>query len=235
MNKYIAFDIETAKDVPGTDFNWKPHRPLGISCIASLATGDDEPTAWFSRNEADQPAKQMSQADVADFVKHLVDATQKGFAILTWNGLSFDFDILAEESGMSMECKQLALKHVDMMFHIVCEKGFPVGLAAAADGLQVPGKLDGVLGIDAPSLWAKGEHDKVLEYVKQDVRMTLAVAEKAAQQKKFQWKTRKGTISHMPLRNGWFTVETAMQLPLPDTSWMTDPPSRSSFSSWLNE
>jgi hypothetical protein len=235
MNKYIAFDIETAKDVPGTDFDWKPHRPLGISCIASLATGDEEPTAWFSRDAADQPAKQMSQADVAAFVKHLFYATQNGFAVLTWNGLSFDFDILAEESGMSMECKQLAREHVDMMFHIVCEKGFPVGLAAAADGLQVPGKLEGVLGIDAPSLWAKGEHDKVLEYVKQDVRMTLAVAEKSAQQKKFQWKTRKGTISQMPLRSGWFTVEKAMQRPLPDTSWMTDPPSRSSFSSWIQE
>jgi hypothetical protein len=28
--KYLAFDIETAKDVPEADFNWKPHRPLGI-------------------------------------------------------------------------------------------------------------------------------------------------------------------------------------------------------------
>jgi len=26
--KYLAIDIETAKDVPGEDFNWKPHRPL---------------------------------------------------------------------------------------------------------------------------------------------------------------------------------------------------------------
>ena len=32
---YLAFDIETAKDVPGPDFNWKRHRPLGITCIAS--------------------------------------------------------------------------------------------------------------------------------------------------------------------------------------------------------
>jgi hypothetical protein len=29
--QYLAFDIETAKDVPGDDFNWRPHRPLGIS------------------------------------------------------------------------------------------------------------------------------------------------------------------------------------------------------------
>ena len=42
-HKYLAFDIETAKEVPGPDFNWKAHRPLGITCIASLATGDDEP------------------------------------------------------------------------------------------------------------------------------------------------------------------------------------------------
>ena len=34
--RYLAFDIETAKDVPGDDFNWRPHRPLGIACAATL-------------------------------------------------------------------------------------------------------------------------------------------------------------------------------------------------------
>lgn len=33
--KYLAFDIETAKDIPEADFNWRPSRPLGISCAAA--------------------------------------------------------------------------------------------------------------------------------------------------------------------------------------------------------
>ena len=40
--RYLAFDIETAKDVPGEDFNWRPHRPLGISCAATLASPSSE-------------------------------------------------------------------------------------------------------------------------------------------------------------------------------------------------
>ncbi len=34
--RFVAFDIETAKDVPGEDFNWRPHRPLGISLRSNL-------------------------------------------------------------------------------------------------------------------------------------------------------------------------------------------------------
>ncbi len=37
MTPILAFDIETAKEVPGVDFDWRPHRPLGIACAAYLA------------------------------------------------------------------------------------------------------------------------------------------------------------------------------------------------------
>jgi hypothetical protein len=40
--KFLAFDIETATDVPGDDFNWKPHWPLGISCAATVSTESSE-------------------------------------------------------------------------------------------------------------------------------------------------------------------------------------------------
>lgn len=231
--KYIAFDIETAKEVPGVDFNWKPHRPLGISCIASQSPGDAEPRVWLTREENGSPARQMSRADVAGFVRHLEEGMGQGMLPLSWNGLSFDWDVLAEESGLVETCKKLALAHVDMMFHVVCEKGFPVALRNAASGLRLPGKLAGVEGIDAPGLWAKGKHDTVIEYVCQDVRTTLAVAHESEKRKSFAWTTRKGTVSSMPLAKGWLTVEAALQLPLPDTSWMPQPMKRSDFTSWL--
>ena len=206
--------------------------PLGISCIASLATGDEEPTAWFSRDEADQPAKQMSQADVAAFVKHLFDATQNGFAVLTWNGLSFDFDILAEESGMSMECKQLAREHVDMMFQIFCERGFGVGLNAAARalGLSKPEDVDGSV---APNLWRDGQHDVVLDYVACDCKLTMEVAKMSEETRSFVWITKREKRSKHDLPTGWMTAEQALKLPLPDTSWMDNPWPRSKFTAWL--
>ena len=76
--RYLAFDIETAKEVPGADFNWKPHRPLGISCIASQSTGSDEPRVWMTRSVNETPAQHMSSADVAVFVRHIEDAVRKG-------------------------------------------------------------------------------------------------------------------------------------------------------------
>jgi hypothetical protein len=233
--KYIAFDIETAKEVPGEDFNWKPRRPLGISCVASLSSDSDEPRVWLSRTGQGDPASQMSRVDVGDFVQFLLDAVAEGLVPLSWNGLSFDFDVLAEESGRLDDCRTLARHHVDMMFHVVCEKGFPVALKNAALGLGVAGKLAGVEGINAPTLWTRGQHDLVMDYVKQDVRTTLAVALKAEKQKKFAWTTRKGTTSFMPLPKGWLTVESAAQLPLPDMSWMSSPPKRQSFMSWLSD
>lgn len=47
--KFIAFDIETAADIPGTDFNWRPHRPIGITCAAALASDNPEPVVWHAR------------------------------------------------------------------------------------------------------------------------------------------------------------------------------------------
>ena len=41
--KILAFDIETAADVPGDDFNWKPHRPLEITCAAIVSTESESP------------------------------------------------------------------------------------------------------------------------------------------------------------------------------------------------
>ena len=231
--KYLAFDIETAKDIPGEEFHWKPHRPLGITCIASQSTESDELRIWLTHMDSGTPAPQMVRADVAAFVRYLIGAAAEGFVPLSWNGLAFDFDVVAEESALVEECRMLARDHVDMMFHVVCEKGFPVALKNAASGLGVKGKLAEVEGMDAPSLWASGQYDLVTDYVAQDVRTTLAIALKSESQRSFAWTTRKGTISSMPLPRGWLTVEMAARLPLPDTSWMSDPLSRSDFMSWL--
>ena len=95
--KYLAFDIETAKEIPGVDFNWKPHRPLGITCIATQSIECDEPRHWLSHTSSGTPAAQMTQADVAAFVRYLSSAVTDGFVPLSWNGLAFDFDVIAEE------------------------------------------------------------------------------------------------------------------------------------------
>src|SRR5580698_7699346 len=97
--RFLAFDIETAKDVPGEDFNWRPHRPLGISCAATLASDSDRPLLWHGKARGGKPAAKLSRPEALELAKYLEKMTADGYTVLTWNGLSFDFDILAEESA----------------------------------------------------------------------------------------------------------------------------------------
>ncbi|HLN86248.1 MAG TPA: ribonuclease H-like domain-containing protein [Candidatus Limnocylindrales bacterium] len=231
--KFLAFDIETAKDVPGDDFNWKPHRPLGISCAATLASESEKPRLWYGGAAQSSPSLKMSREESAELVNYLSDRVAEGYTIVTWNGLAFDFDIMAEESSLNAECKKLALAQVDMMFHVFCVKGFPVGLDNAARGSGVKGKPAGMSGIKAPQLWQRGEHQAVLDYVGQDVQTILELALLCEQRKSLYWITQKGIRSECPLESGWLVVEQAMRLPKPDTSWMTKPMLRAHFTAWL--
>lgn len=231
---YLAFDIETAQDVPGDDFNWRPHRPLGISCAATLASNSGQPLLWYGKTRDRLPEKRMSQADAQELVQYLSKMAADGFRIFTWNGLGFDFDILAEESGAAASCRECALGHVDMMFHVFCCLGYPVALDKAAQAMGLPGKLPGVTGVKVPKLWAQGHFKDVLEYVAQDVRTTMQIAQTCEQRRRFEWITRKGTKSSMPLTNGWLTVQEALRLPEPDTSWMSTPLSRRDVTAWFS-
>lgn len=129
--RYLAFDIEIVKPIPDTAQEWKSYRPLGISCAATL-TSEGKLDLWYGANPDGSPADGMSREDAKNLLSFLKQQAQQGYTILTWNGLGFDFDILAEESGMGIACRDLALDHVDMMFHIFCLKGFGVGLDKAA-------------------------------------------------------------------------------------------------------
>ena len=230
--RYLAFDIETAKDVPGEDFNWRPHRPLGITCAATLASDSGDVRLWHGKASAGSPAERMTRADALALVQYLSQMAKDGFTILTWNGLAFDYDILAEESASGGICKECALGHVDMMFHIFCSLGYPVALDKGAQGMGLPGKPGGMTGLQAPKLWAEGRHKEVLDYVSQDVRTAMQVAQGAEQLRRFQWITRKGTKSSLALPKGWLTVHKALKLPEPDTSWMSKPMKRGDFTAW---
>jgi hypothetical protein len=104
----------------------------------------------------------MVESEVRRLVRYLATQVQRGYTILTWNGLGFDFRILAEESGFSRECGDLAVEHVDMMFYVLCRLGFGVGLESAAKGLGVGTKPTGVSGSLIPQLWNEDRHEEVL-------------------------------------------------------------------------
>ena len=233
--KYIAFDIETAKDLPDHVDDLKAYRPLGICCAVTLVQDEDDAQHFFSTDAGGVISAQMSKSDLQSLVGFLLDRVASGYTIVTWNGLGFDFDVLAEESGLVAECSTLAAAHIDMMFHVFCLKGFPVSLSSAAEAIGVQGKTPGIEGAVAPRLWAQGKTNEVLAYSTNDCRMTLDVAIKTEQRGQFSWITRRGKPSSCELIRGqWCTVDQALRLPNPDTSWMDDPWPRSRFTSWMS-
>ena len=228
MNKYLAFDIEIFKTIPEEATDWKQYRPFGISCAAALASDEDKAKLWWSSDNGP-----MSAAECRTMLSYLFTMQAKGYTILTWNGLGFDFDVLAEESGEHYLCAQLALHHVDMFFHVFCLLGYAPGLDKAAKGMGLPGKTEGVDGAKAPELWAAGEYEKVLEYVSQDVRTTLDLALAVEKASRLQWASKNGRLTGTVIPQ-WLPVCKANELPLPDTSWMKDPWQRSKFIGWTN-
>lgn len=252
--KYLAFDIEIAKVFPDDEEDWDKHRPFGISCAATLAIcpgADPSLGLWYGGSNCVEwgpfemlPA-QMDEEDCGDLVQYLANVVYFGYTIVTWNGLGFDFDVLAEEAPENMRglIEELALSHIDIGWQMFCERGFMCGLDSAAKGLGVKGKTEGMSGSLAPKMWAvsRQEQDKVLEYVAQDVRTTAAVYDKLLEVGELSWITKAGT----PSRNPWIpnnicggslmSVEEAGKLSVPNVKWMKDPWKRSKFTSWLTE
>ena len=235
----VAFDLEIAKEVEGND--WSVFRPLGITCAAlhfgrgvsvvdhgALGPGGSKMTAW----------------QVQAFIARMY-ASRRRWTIVTWNGLGFDFDILAEEAcnpTYAAMCSNLALNHIDIGFQMLCERGFMVALNVAAKGLGLHGKTEGMSGDKAPTMWTQGEEQqkKVLEYVEQDVITTLQVYERLVETGKLSWITKAGTPAKYPwepeIRNGrLLTASECLNLPLPDTSWMDEPWPREKFTRWTTQ
>ena len=118
---------------------WHSHRPLGISCAATLRTDDDQPRLWHGGDR-------LSRDEATALVRYLEEQTSQGHTLLTWNGLGFDLDVLAKESGMLVNCRTLAQNHVDMMFHVLCRLGYGVSLDAAARTVAASERFAGWMG-----------------------------------------------------------------------------------------
>ena len=230
--KYLAFDIETAKVLRGSDQDWKSNRPLGISCAATLISDSTEPLLWHGGASRKRPAARMSRQEAVRLVNYLAGQVKRGYTIVTWNGAGFDFDILAEESGMLKECIRLARDHVDMMFHVLCKLGYPISLDSTAKGMDLLGKKAGMTGDLAPRYWAQGRGEKVLEYVTYDVQITLEVAQICESQGCIRWVTRSGKRRKLPLSEGWLPVSLAEKLPIPCNFWMRNQWPRTTFTAW---
>ena len=245
IEKIAAFDLEISKIITPEEFeghDLMDFRPFGISCAAIEFAGVT--TSIAGDIDSIYPTLKMYPKQwtpeecrlTVDGLEYLVSA---GYKLFTWNGVRFDFDVLAEEC-QSEEYKQkviaLTMSHIDIAFTILCARGFTVGLDTAAKGMGVSGKTEGMHGDQAPVLWAKDREsqDEVMAYNKQDAIATMNVARAVGNRGYLQWMSKSGSFSRWTLPTGrLLTVSESLALPLPNTSWMDKPWKREDFTKWM--
>lgn len=234
--KLASFDLEIAAVFSEDVEDWAQQPDLGISCAALASSDSEEVQVWAG-------VPRLDRSEAAEMVHALAEWVESGYTIVTWNGCAFDFRVLAEESGLLAESSSLAWRHVDLMLMVTFSKGHYLGLQKALEGAGLSGKLksvrlsDGSIlrdmdGSKAPHLWAQGEHEAVIAYLKQDVRQQLLLAQSVLDSGSIRWISRSGNLQVVPFSR-LLTVEKCFQLPEPDTSWMTDPPRREQFVGWM--
>ena len=155
MDELVFFDLEIAKSLPEDIDDWREAGPLGISCAATVTSSGEE-KLWYS-SEYGEFLPQMTPRDVSDMAAYMADIAYQGGYIVTWNGLSFDMPVVAEECHdveWYQEFAELSMsRHIDLGFLMHCEKGYFIALDKCAKGLGLHGKTEGMHGALAPILW----------------------------------------------------------------------------------
>ncbi len=141
------------------------------------------------------------------------------------------------------ECGALALNHFDLMLLVTFTKGYFLGLDKALQGSGIKGKVKQVKlkdgsklhdmgGGKAPELWAQGEHEAVLTYLRGDVQGLLELVEVVQRKKRMNWKSNRGNAQNIRVQKP-LTVKACFSIPEPDVSWMSNPPRRQQFVDWI--
>ena len=234
--KLASFDIELSTPISEEDLEHNNLKDKKISC-AAIARSDTEDVVVYEGT----PELSVSQSE--ELVEKLQTLKREGYGIVTWNGCSFDFQILANNSNQFQECANLALSHHDLMLYVTFQKGWYLALNKALQGAGLDGKLkevrlsDGTVlktmsGSKAPELWQRGEKEAVINYLKQDVNQQLELGLWIQRNKKMSWLSNSGKPWNLSIKK-LHSVKECFNFPLPDVSWMDNPPKRSDFVSWM--
>lgn len=231
MLKLLGFDIEIANvfDLrPGEDIN--KYAPFDVAVAATHVAGGEH-RLWFSPGPDGRPLPHLHASHAAELLDYLLKMQESGHAVCAWNGLGFDLRWIARAAGDEAKASRVARAMYDPMFQFFKVKGFPIGLEAVAKGMRI-GMNKTMDAAEAPRAWAAGEHQRVLDYVLGDARMTVVIAAAIQQRREIAWVTQRGKRSTVPISR-LRTVDECMRDPMPDQSWMTTSIPQRHFTDWL--
>lgn len=225
LENLVALDIEISAIIPeGAD--WDLYRPFGISCVG-LSTAD-KPRIVYAKNN------KLSPKEIDGLVAQLRNIHEIGSRFVTWNGLRFDFSVLAEESGEYHLFSEIALNHYDLMFQLYNQLGYPVGLDATAKGFGLSGKYQNISGAMVPILWSNGERQRVFDYLSTDIDLTLLVAKNVERENEFRWQTKNGKLRTVKVERLKTVREVLEENPPQVPAWWKGPSmNRQDFMQWV--
>lgn len=223
----LGFDVET-NGIP--DDQAGSCEGLGITCVGFADAGH----SWAFGSDFNKNERTLTQAECDDVTRTLHRSLRQGVVPVTFNGLGFDFRLLHYLVSPEVQplVVEVALSHLDICYQVLRERGFMLGMQAITKGLGLEGKLEGMDGLKAIDMWAKGTDEdrrRVLEYVAQDARMTWEAHEKLVKQRKVFWTTKQGTqsmrlwVPFVAVRRSLLVVWETLVRPDPNTNWMTEP------------
>ncbi|MBK7878331.1 MAG: hypothetical protein IPJ77_21970 [Planctomycetes bacterium] len=233
MTPFLSFDIEIANEFelrPGEDLD--RYAPFDVS-VAAVAHESGTVRHWHATDARGKPAGTLDARLAREVLEYLREAQLSGTRVFAWNGLSFDLRWLAHAAKDKRLAREVAMDLYDPMFQFATMKGFPIGLAAVADGLGIAQKK--LMSADkAPVEWNRGNHQLVLDYVAGDCTLTNRVVAAIEFERCVKWRTKRGDVKAEPMRV-LRPVKEVMMDPAPDQSWMSEPRPPSEYWKWLRE
>lgn len=235
--KFASWDLEISQpenmpDIDHGDKDLWAYGPFHITCAAVHLSDTGHVERWYGwdRDKAPSYAPYMTQEEATHFLMYLNKLHNDGYILTTWNGTAFDWRLLARETGLHELCVSLALQSFDPMLQVHGLKGYPVSLGATAAGFSLGTKdMDGGL---APTLWALGCYEKVLNYVEQDARLLGQIVQAILKARGIKWISKSGSFQFLRFPK-LYRAGKIRTLPRPDTSWMDDAIPLERYYAWM--
>tara|TARA_Y100000385_G_C13003559_1_gene598354 strand:- start:114 stop:803 length:690 start_codon:yes stop_codon:yes gene_type:complete len=224
----ISLDIAIAEPIPESGDVSNLTFICGVTCERK-------------KNETGKTIQTWKNA--SDLILHLWKRyNEDKVRIVSWNGVKFDFYLLANQPGTNdiekEYCKFLAKKHTDIAFAFLAERGYMISLSSA---IGRPHELDPK---DIPALWACGAPETkslVYNYLEDQSDTILNILHNIENNKRLNYINSKGNkqewkpVMH---KDKLLSVRNAMMLDEPDTSYMPDDLKntfkRDKFITWLD-
>ena len=176
LSNLVFFDLETQRTFQEVGGRHNISR-LGLSAAVLYSTADGEYHVYTEENVAD-----------------LIAALKAADLVVGFNLLTFDYEVLRAYTDYPLR----TLPTVDMLDYIYRRLGFRVSLDnLAATTLGVTKSAD---GLQAVRWWRQGKLDKIIEYCKQDVKVTKELYEFGKERGYVQFRDKRWRVRRVPVR-----------------------------------